>query len=169
LRYGETMLSVVIEADDDAEALVRTLASLVPGAVEGAVREVIICDAAHRAVIRDIADQTGCRYVGGAAAAKGLAGARSDWLLLLEPGSRLLEGWVDSVLDHVREAEQPARFTRTRQSRLSAFMRLFSRERPLRDGLVVRRQQAVEASGTAALAPGTFARRLPAEILVAGA
>ena len=38
------MLSVLIETRNDEEGLARTLASLIAAAVEGVVREVIVCD-----------------------------------------------------------------------------------------------------------------------------
>ncbi|TIU04590.1 MAG: glycosyl transferase family 2, partial [Mesorhizobium sp.] len=38
------MLSVLIQTLNDEERLARTLASLIGGAVEGVVRDVVVCD-----------------------------------------------------------------------------------------------------------------------------
>src|SRR5690606_23169312 len=98
--YGPCMLSVVIETLNQDDALARTLASLVPGAVEGVVREVIVCDAGSMDGTRDLADHAGCRYLPQSRAGAGLRHARSEWLLLLEPGATLRDGWIDAVAAH---------------------------------------------------------------------
>ncbi len=63
------MLSVVVFIMDgpaaplSAEAVVRTLSSLVPAAVEGVVRDVTLAAPAGRAGMRKIADHAGCELV----------------------------------------------------------------------------------------------------------
>lgn len=164
------MLTVVIEAGTDADALVRTLGSLVPGAVEGAVREVILCDGHSSAHIERIADQAGCHYLGGAHVSTGIAKARSDWLLFLEPGSRMADGWIEAVLAHMAGEPKAARFTRSRHSRGSFLGRLIRRQ-SLREGLLVPRNEvaAIATNGQSAdaIARRISARRLSAEIVVA--
>ena len=61
LRLG--MLSVLIETRNDEEGLARTLASLVGGAVEGVVREVIVCDLGSTDQTHDVAEHAGCAYL----------------------------------------------------------------------------------------------------------
>lgn len=142
------MLSVVIETQGDAEALTRTLASLVTGAVEGAVREVIVCDPSGEDMIREVADLTGCRYISRDGVTAGIAIARSDWIVMLEPGVRLLDGWVDAVADHINEATRAARFTRT-GTRRSLLQWLTAPRRVLREGLIIRRDEALALAGKA--------------------
>jgi hypothetical protein len=164
------MLTVVIESEGDEEALTRTLAPLVTGSVAGVVREVIICDRSGNESMRQIADLTGCHYVSGEPLAKALAASRSDWILLLEPGARLLEGWTDAVIDHVNAHTRAARFTRSRRNEASSWWSwLKPTRRRLVDGLLIRRSEAVAlAAGVTSseqIARGVSPARLSAEIL----
>ena len=55
------MLTVLLEVrNDDAEALGATLASLVPAAVDGLVREVVVLDGGMGPAAQKIADDAGC-------------------------------------------------------------------------------------------------------------
>jgi hypothetical protein len=96
------MISVVIATSgDDDERLATTLASLVPGAADGTVREVIVVGGGEGT--RTIADATGCVLVAetgplGARLAAGAAAARrGEWLLFLEPGVALDPRWEAEV------------------------------------------------------------------------
>lgn len=95
------MLSVLIETRNDEEGLARTLASLVGGVVEGMVREVIVCDLGSTDQTAKVAEHAGCRYLATGGIKAGIGVAKGDWLLLLEPGARLVEGWTDTVADHI--------------------------------------------------------------------
>lgn len=165
------MLSVLIETHDSEAALARTLASLVGGAVEGVVREVIVCDRGSVDHTSKVAEHAGCHYLPDAAVGAGIGAARSDWLLFLEPGARLLDGWTEAVASHAAITTAPARFTRARQTRQSFFSRLVFRRNPLAEGLVMTRDQALslaDGHGSAsALASAVATRRLSAEIIVA--
>lgn len=86
------MISVVIETKDCEHALAVTLASLVPSAAEGFVREVLIADAGSRDGTRLVADAAGCTILEGGRE-DALALARAEWVLLLAPGVRLEDGW----------------------------------------------------------------------------
>lgn len=106
------MLSVVIPTRNHERALVPTLASLVPGAANGLVRDVTVVDAGSTDATLEVADLAGCRVVGGPAAIGSRldAGARQSkgpWLLFLEPGVVLEESWrheVRSVVDALERA-----------------------------------------------------------------
>ncbi|MDI6026690.1 glycosyltransferase [Corticibacterium sp. UT-5YL-CI-8] len=165
------MLSVVIETKNDEEALARTLASLVGGAVEGIVREVIVCDIGSTDQTQRVADHAGCHYVGQGGVAAGIRQARCEWILLLEPGARLVDGWTDEVLAHTGRQTIAARFSQAKASRAPFLSRLFGRRRPLTEGLVISKHQAAslagKASGAEALARGVATKRLDAEIWVA--
>jgi|SRR5690606_4279039 len=165
------MLSVVIETRNDEEALAHTLASLVGGAVEGVVREVIVCDRGSSDGTHAVADHTGCRYMTMSPLASGIRQAKSEWLLLLEPGARLCEGWTEVVSRHTECATRAARFTEARNGRSRFLSRVFSAGRPLAAGLLVTRHQALalaqKASDAETIARRLAAKRLDAEILVA--
>ena len=161
------MLTVLIETHNDEEALARTLSSLVSAAVEGIVREVLVCDRASSDQTAVVADHAGCTVFSDGDMAAALRRAKGEWLLLVEPGARLAEGWTEAAMAHMAQLTGPARFTRSRIGQPPLFTRLFSRARPLAEGLLLTRRQAV------ALLKGTdlsalkrlSARRLPAEII----
>lgn len=164
------MLSVLIETKDDEEGLARTLASLVGGAVEGVVREVIVLDGGSTDQTLRVAEHAGCHVVTqGFAAAVGQA--KGDWLLMLESGARPAEGWIEAVLDHISGLSTPARFTASRDDRAPLLKRLFSRRRPLEEGMLIKKPEAVRLAGAAksaeALARGLSTKRLSASIRVA--
>ena len=86
------MISVIIAAKDQDYLLAETLASLVPAAADGFVREVVLADGGSSDGTRVVADAVGCRIVDGEAEA-GLKVARSDWVLMMAPGVRLEADW----------------------------------------------------------------------------
>lgn len=165
------MLSVVIETRNHEDALARTLSSLVGAAVEGVVREVIVCDTGSSDQTHRVAEHAGCHYIANAHASAGVRQAKSEWILLLEPGARLREGWMEAVMSHINAATNAARFTRSKQSRQPFLVRIFAGRRPLVDGLVITKRQALSLArgdGSAGMiAKAVSARRLAAEILAA--
>jgi hypothetical protein len=165
------MLSVLIETHDDEEGLARTLASLIPAAVEGVVREVIVCDRGSTDGTHRVADQAGCHFLADGDIRAGIARAKAEWLMLLEPGARLADGWIDSVEEHVARSAMAARFSRSRAARTPFLARVFSGNRALAQGLVLSKRQASalsKAAGSAeGLARGLATKRLDGEILPA--
>lgn len=155
----ESMLTVLIETRNDEDALARTLSSLVSGAVEGIVREVLIHDRGSTDQTTVVADHAGCVLLPHGDLIGGVRRAKGEWLLFVEPGARLVDGWVEAVFAHVGHAGTPARFLRARNAGGGFLQRLMSRRRPLSDGLLVTKRQAL-----AKLKPGdeveTLARRL---------
>jgi glycosyltransferase involved in cell wall biosynthesis len=96
------MITVVIPTLDSARLLVPTLAALVPGSAEGILREVVLVDGGSRDDTTKIADAAGCEFIDagadeGARLAAGARVARGDWLLFLDPGAILDEGWTREV------------------------------------------------------------------------
>ena len=164
--YCAGMLTVLIETHNDEETLARTLAALVPAAVEGMVREVLICDRGSSDQTHYVAEHAGCRFLGEGGLAAGIAQARGDWLLLLEPGARPQAGWVESVAAHVARQASAARFTRPRGDGGKFFARLFRRRTRLADGLLVTKRQAlgVKPADAEGLARAVTTQRLAAQI-----
>jgi glycosyltransferase involved in cell wall biosynthesis len=165
------MFSVLLETRNDEEALSRTLASLIGAAVEGAVRDVIVCDRGSTDQTRYVAEHAGCNFIAGGGIAIGIARAKGDWLLILEPGARLLDGWIEPVVMHAGKSTIPARFSRARGGRLPFLARVFSANRALAEGLVISKRQASSlaknAASAEALARGLATKQLSAEIVPA--
>lgn len=101
------MLTVVIPTQDCEEALARTLASLVPGAADGVVGDVVVVDAGSSDGTVVVADAAGCTLVSasgalGARLRRGVeAGRGHRFLMFLPPGSELEPGWQREVGAHL--------------------------------------------------------------------
>jgi rSAM/selenodomain-associated transferase 2 len=98
------MISVVIPVLNDESVLPATLTALVPAAVEGIVREVIVVDGGSKDASAEIADRAGADVITsptgrGAQLRAGAKAARHPWLLFLNADTVLDAGWE-------READQ---------------------------------------------------------------
>jgi len=159
------MLSVVIETNNHEEALARTLSALVSAAVEGMVRDVLVLGRGSTDDTASVAEHSGCVFLADADLTSALQQARGDWLLLLRPGARLVEGWSEEVRRHIAAAGTPACFTQG--NRRWPWAALFDR-RGLDAGLVISRQQALSLAGAGmdghGLARRVRAKRLQARI-----
>jgi glycosyltransferase involved in cell wall biosynthesis len=69
-RLLRGMISVLIETKDDEEGLARTLSTLIGGAVEGLVREVIVCDRGSTDQTHKVAEHAGCAFIEGTTAVR---------------------------------------------------------------------------------------------------
>jgi rSAM/selenodomain-associated transferase 2 len=92
------MISVVIPTLNAEATLGSTLAALVPAAVDGLVREVIVVDAGSSDRTRHIVEDAGARLLSektgrGGQLAAGAAQARFPWLLFLHADTVLEAGW----------------------------------------------------------------------------
>lgn len=100
------MLHALIIAEASAEALARTLADLVPAAVEGVVKRATVAaplDADES--LFEVADDAGAafkRLSGGFGARAAAISDRGDWLMALSAGVRLPHGWHMAAADHLR-------------------------------------------------------------------
>lgn len=112
------MLSVVIPTHDSEEALARTLASLVPAAAEGVVREVVVADAGSRDGTAIVADAAGCTLIEArgtwtARLDAGVAAARrAPWFLMLAPAVFLEGDWFREAAAFVDRIERSGRADR---------------------------------------------------------
>jgi glycosyltransferase involved in cell wall biosynthesis len=96
------MITVVIPTLDSERRLVPTLSALVRGATEGLVREVLLADAGSRDGTRAIAEAAGCEMVHGpvdegSRLAAAMEIARSEWLMIVDPGAILDDVWTREV------------------------------------------------------------------------
>src|ERR1700729_2913516 len=101
------MLSVIIPTDGIEQPAVATLASLVPGAAAGVIREVLLVDRAGNGVIERVADVAGCHFLHfegthAATMAAGARQARSPWLMFLHAGAVLDSGWIDETSQFIQ-------------------------------------------------------------------
>lgn len=99
------MISVVLVASEDLPGLAAQMAMLVPAAVDGLVKEVILV-AEGEPGVEALAEDSGARLVkavGGVATrlAAGAAAARGDWILTLRSAPALREGWREPVEKHL--------------------------------------------------------------------
>jgi hypothetical protein len=107
------MLSVVIAAHHDGRRLVATLAALVPGAIAGLVRDVVVVDRGSPE-IAEITDAAGCQLMAldasrGAQLKAAAVAARAPWLLFLAPGSVPAGGWIAEVREFIETCELSGR------------------------------------------------------------
>lgn len=96
------MLSVVIPALNAEATLPRTFACLIPAAVRGLVREVIVSDGGSNDGTLKLADSVGAHIVlgnrgRGPQLAAGAETARADWFLFLHADTALAPGWETEV------------------------------------------------------------------------
>ena len=118
---------MLIETRNSAEPLARTLSGLVGGAIEGIVRDVVILDHGSTDQTHKVADAAGCTFIRDHGLIECIRHARGDWLLILEPGARLLEGWMEGIATHVEHFPGPARFTRAGTGPKRFLSRVFAR------------------------------------------
>jgi glycosyltransferase involved in cell wall biosynthesis len=102
------VISVIIPTLNAEHYLVRTLGGLVPGVVEGLIKEVVIVDGGSEDATLEIAESTGCNIVHSDASRglqlwQGCIEAKGDWLLILHADSLLGDGWMDQLRFHMRE------------------------------------------------------------------
>ncbi len=96
------MLSAIIAANTEPMLLARTLSSVVPAIPEGVVRDGWIIDSGKDTDIAKIADVAGCvRETGEPMELLPQIAQKcaSDWLLILDAGVVLEEGWWRDVVE----------------------------------------------------------------------
>jgi glycosyltransferase involved in cell wall biosynthesis len=104
------MISVVIPTHESERLLAHTLAALVPGALDGVLREVIVADSGSTDGTAKVADVAGCRFLvlpgdRGARLKAAAATARADWLWFVEPGSIPGTNWIEELSGFIRQCD----------------------------------------------------------------
>jgi hypothetical protein len=105
------MISVVMATLNDERTLADALAALVPAAVDGLVKEVILADGGSVDATLPIAEDAGatvlhvpsCR---GARLLVACVMARASWLLILPARRCLTHEWEDAVRRHIEESDE---------------------------------------------------------------
>lgn len=100
------MLSVVIPTLNAAATLPAVLRALVPAAVDGLVKEVIVSDGGSTDQTLDLAEAAGCRILSGAPGRGGQLrracdAVRADHLLVLHADTTPAAGWSEAARDHL--------------------------------------------------------------------
>lgn len=136
------MISVVMPTLNAEECLTRSLAALVPGVVEGMIKEVIIVDGGSEDATLEIAESTGCSVIRTDAARglqlwQGCRAARADWLMILHPDSQLGDGWMEKVSAHMRDFPTTAGYFHLRFDDPSWFVKLWGEMLALRARLLM--------------------------------
>jgi rSAM/selenodomain-associated transferase 2 len=108
------MISVVVPTLNAEAHLAETLTSLVPAAVDGLVREVIVADGGSTDRTLEIADGAGADIVKseagrGTQLKAGAARARFPWLLFLNADTYLDIGWEREASLHIERVESGRR------------------------------------------------------------
>jgi glycosyltransferase involved in cell wall biosynthesis len=103
------MLTAIIPTHNSERALVPTLAMLVPGAMTGTVREVIVIDGGSTDATAQVVDIAGCELMTSSAPLgtrlkAAAAAARGTWLLFLRPGVVLDAAWVEEAARVIENA-----------------------------------------------------------------
>ncbi len=151
--------------------MAQTLSALVSGAVEGLVSDVVILDHGSTDGSSRVADAAGCRFHTNADLKAAIQEARGDWLLLVEAGSRLQNGWIDEVLEYISLNRHAARFSPSRNYRRPLLQRIRRKVPVLEYGLLIPKDVAVASvgadGGLDAIARAQKSSRLKSEIIPA--
>ena len=104
------MISIVIPTLNAASGLAACLTALVPGVVNGCVREVIIVDGGSTDRTLEIAEASGATIIRtsqgrGTQLKAGAEDAKAEWLLFLHADTVLDAGWEDEVATFIERVD----------------------------------------------------------------
>ena len=145
------MLSVLIIADNRVDRLARTLTSLVPHAISGAVADVAaVFEAEPATELKALCDEAGCAIIDrGPRPLDELVGqGRAPWLLVIDAGARPVGDWLDAVESYVNApaGAAGARFRLALRDNAPWWRRVLGQpggpSSPFRRGLLISRRQA---------------------------
>jgi hypothetical protein len=135
------MITALILADHDIEALGVTLAALVPGVARGTLRDAVVIDRSAGEDVRYVAEAAGASHVAGVGTVepwrRGAAPARAPWLFLLAAGDVPDPGWMEAaerfllVAGPLGGREPRAALLRREERDLRALFARLTRRRPM--------------------------------------
>lgn len=138
------MLTVIMECQDQEQQIAQSLSSLVSGAVQGLVADVVLLDRGSSDGTAALADAVGCRHVENYNLADVLSGARGDWLLVIEPGARIMQSsWNEEIPEYIGHNLGPARFRPSPHFQMPIWRRIFARKNPLELGMLISKADAL--------------------------
>jgi hypothetical protein len=161
------MLSALVRTSSAPGALALTLAGLVPAVAEGLLSHAVVLTRKPDADSERIADAMGASLVASPSQDWRLAAeaARGSWLLLLDAGDALDEGWIAAIERHLMlqapPAFQPAFLPRREvMGRLRARFALANPAGRIAPGLLAPRTMVMEGRlpGSPVLLAGTRSR-----------
>lgn len=101
------MLSVIIPALNGGRDLQRLLAALVPAAVDGLVREVIVADGGSTDETADLCEDAGALLIKGGIVAAATQ-AKAEKVLIIPADLRLPHGWARRLAEHMERSPDGA-------------------------------------------------------------
>jgi hypothetical protein len=102
------LISVLITANDDPNALTRLLTGLVPAAAEGLVKSVAVIGAIGAA--EAVADDAGADLYAASAFAEAFARSKGPWVAGFPLGVNFAPDWMELLIAHLaKDAATPAR------------------------------------------------------------
>ncbi len=109
--YQPVMLSIIIPTLNAASHLPGTLSALVPGAIVGLVKELVVIDGGSGDETLAIVDEAGANVITtekgrGPQLVQGGKSAKADWLLFLHSDTVLAESWIDEVGEFIRDNDR---------------------------------------------------------------
>lgn len=166
------MLTVIMECKDQESAVAQTLASLVSGAVQGLVADVILLDRGSVDDTAALAEAVGCRFVENTSLPEVISTARGQWILVVEPGARLMQSsWNEEIPDYIGLGLGAASFRASPYHQLPIWKRIFRRANPLELGFLVSKADIMRAADMGRtlreIAITTPRRKLMAQIIPA--
>ncbi len=152
------MITAIILASHDANALTRTLNALIGAAVEGLVRDVVVVASHDNEVAARLAEQAGCALVLPGAFATAVRAAKGEWLMLLQSGALPEPGWEEAVSHHIQSGGGAARFRRSPLAARAPLARLFQAEQALALGVIIEKRRALTLGEAALKTPEALAK-----------
>lgn len=165
------MISVIIQCHNQEAELAKTLSALVRGAVEGIISDVTIVDDGSSDGTATVADAAGCNLFSSSDIAKLPARIRSDWIMLIEPGAKPVNGWIEVISEHINNSRTSARMSPSVNYKLPFLKRLLYKSSPLEYGLLMPKHEFTKNAKTAknlkSVANGARSVRLRCEMVPA--
>lgn len=141
-------ISVIVPTLNACGWLPASLASMIEGLDAGLIRELIVVDGGSTDGTVKMATAAGAEVVT-TGHADAIKVAKGDWLLLLQPGVQLRQGWAQVVLDHITHKGTAGYFGTTARRGPARWLAGLFRAVPPHDALLV--PSAMTRSGGAEL------------------